>query len=96
MKRYPRRAFGEAKDSGVALVAAISVAIIGAAFSMIVVAQAVTITNDAARDRVRTVEIHAAEAALDSTLRTLETETPCTVNMNVGYGPDAVTVAVGI
>lgn len=86
-------------DSGVALVAAMGVAIIGAAFSMIVLTQAIQITNDAARDRVRTVEVHAAEAVLDSTLKAFETSTPCSEDVGVvtvGEGTQAVNVTVTI
>ncbi|MBN2177013.1 MAG: hypothetical protein JW722_05075 [Demequinaceae bacterium] len=95
MKQHLRR-ISAIGDSGSALVATMGVAIIGLAFSLIVVTQAISITNDAARDRVRTVEIHAAEAALDAAFRSVETETPCTTEATVGEGSYAVDVTVGI
>ena len=94
MKRIHR--IREAGDAGSALVAAIGVAVVGIALSTIVVSQAIVVMNDAARDRVRTVEIHAAEAALDATLKVLETETPCDGNMSVSEGVNAVDVAITI
>ena len=95
MRLYLRR-IEAAKDSGVALVAAIGVAVVGAALSVTVLAQAIQITNDSARDRIRTVEVHAAEAALDSALGLLETTTPCGTTETVGQGATAVDVTVSI
>ncbi len=93
MMRYIRRTRA-GSDAGSALVAAIGVAVVGIALSTVVVSQAIIVMNDAARDRVRTVEIHAAEAGLDSSLKLLEVETPCTGVMDVGEAPNAVSVAV--
>ncbi len=87
---------GASRDSGSALIAALGVAIVGMAFSVIVVMVAINVTNDAARDRVRTVEVHAAEAGLDSTFRVLEESTPCENTMPIGHGSDAVDVTVAI
>lgn len=84
---------GHLRDRGSALVAAMGVALIGAAFCTIVVAVAIGVTNDSARDRVRTIEVHAAESVLDSTLYALETSAPCTVaDTVIGSGTTAVTV----
>jgi hypothetical protein len=69
------------------------VALIGSAFCAIVVAVAIGVTNDSARDRVRTIEVHAAESVLDTTLYSLETSAPCTVaDTVVGSGTTAVNV----
>lgn len=95
MKPYLHR-MGTGSESGSALVATVGVAMVGIALSVIVVTQAISITNDAARDRVRTVEVHAAELALDVSLRTLETTTPCSTTMNVSEGTTEVDVTVGI
>ncbi len=78
-------------DSGSALVVAIAIAVIGIALSTIVVSQAIVVMQDASRDRLRTVEIHAAEAALDATLKSLESTTPCDGTMTVGDGVTGVT-----
>ncbi len=67
-----------ASDEGSALVAAVSVAIIGMMLTAVVVAQAVIVTNDAGRDRARTVQVHGAEGAVDHLYGVLETQTPCT------------------
>lgn len=64
-------------DRGSALVSAVAVAIIGMAISAIVVTQAVMVTNDSARDRVRTIEVHSAESGLDSVMSELATTSPC-------------------
>lgn len=81
------------RDRGSALVAAMGVALIGSAFCAIVVAVAIGVTNDSARDRVRTIEVHAAESVLDATLSALETTQPCTVADSViGSGTTAITV----
>lgn len=93
MMRCIRRARA-GSDEGSALVAAIGVAVVGIALSTLVVSQAIMVMNDAARDRVRTIEIHAAEAGLDSSLKFLEAETPCTGVMAVGESPNAVDVNV--
>lgn len=66
-----------AGDSGVALVAAIAVAIIGISITIVVIAQAVVATQDSARDRVRTIAVHSAESALDATMSDLAVGAPC-------------------
>jgi hypothetical protein len=85
------------RDKGSALVAAIGVAIIGLMLSLVVVSVSIVATRDAGRDRVRTVEIHAAESVLDTTVLSLETGAPCTVDpIVVGGGTTAVNVDVTI
>lgn len=89
-----------ADDSGSALVAAVAVAVIGIALTTLVVTQAIVVTNSTARDRTRTVEVHAAESALDATLSVLATSSPCPgpsfSPMTVGDGTDAANVSVAI
>ena len=84
-------------DSGSALVAAVAVGVIGMTFSIIVMAQAVAVTNDSQRDRVRTIAIHAAEAVLDDAILDLESTRTCTPQtVNLGTGATAVTVDLSI
>lgn len=89
-----------ADDSGSALVAAVAVAVIGIALTTLVVTQAIVVTNSTARDRTRTIEVHAAESALDATLSELATTSPCPgpsfSPMTVGTGTDAANVSVAI
>ena len=89
-----------ARDSGSALVAAMAVAIIGIALTTIVVTQVIIVTNDSARDRVRTAEVHSAEQGLDVTLQLLESTLPCDAPagspFEVGGGTTATNVAVSI
>lgn len=68
------------EDSGVALVAAMGVALIGMTVASLVIAQTIMASNDSGRDRLRTVEIHTAEAAIDATMARLETSAPCTID----------------
>src|SRR5450759_721006 len=65
-------------DAGSALVAAIAVAVIGMMLATIVVSQAILVNKDSGSDRVRMVEVHGAEGAVDAVYATLETSTPCT------------------
>lgn len=64
-------------DSGVALVAAIALALIGISVASLVVTQTIIVANDTGRDRTRTTEVHTAEAAIDATIAELETSSPC-------------------
>lgn len=64
-------------DAGSALVAAIAVAVIGMMLATIVVSQAILVSQDSGSDRVRMVEVHGAEGAVDAVYATLETSTPC-------------------
>ncbi len=64
-------------DSGVALVMAMGVALIGLMVASIVITQVIVAANDSGRDRLRTSEVHAAEAAIDATMAELETSSPC-------------------
>lgn len=64
-------------DEGSALVAAVGVAIIGIALCLVVVWQAVVVTQDAARDSVRTSQVHAAEAAVDAVIESFNVSNPC-------------------
>jgi hypothetical protein len=87
------------RDDGVALVAAISVAIIGVALTTLVVSQAIIVTNDASRDRVRTSEIHSAEGALDAALKEMETGLRCSPSFSpilVGEGTSQIEATVTI
>lgn len=87
-------------DDGVALVAAVAVAIIGVAITVIVLTQAIVVTNDTARDRIRTLEVHSAESALDTMMSELATTSPCPgpdwSPMTVGEGPTETLVEVTI
>ncbi len=85
-------------DAGSALVAAVGVAIIGLALCTIVVTQSIVVTQDAARDSVRTSEVHAAEAAVDTVIELLNVSNPCpSVTYNdVAQGTVAVDVVVNI
>lgn len=87
-------------DDGVALVAAVAVAIIGVMITVVVVSQAVTLTNDTQRDRVRTLEVHSAESALDTMMAELATTAPCPgpdwSPATVGEGTQATIVTVVI
>lgn len=65
------------RDHGSALVAAVAVAVIGMAISTIVVAQAISVSNNSARDRIRTLEVHSAESGLDRALTEFATGAPC-------------------
>jgi hypothetical protein len=64
-------------DEGSALVAAVGVAIIGIALCLVVVWQAVVVTQDAARDSVRTSQVHAAEAAVDAVIESFNVANQC-------------------
>lgn len=84
-------------DSGSALMMAIGVALLGVALATIVVAQAVTVSRDSGRDRIRTIEVHAAEAVLDATMLAMETGSPCSsTDQVIGSGATAVSIDVDI
>lgn len=84
-------------DSGVALVAAMGVALIGMLVASIVIAQTIVAASDSGRDRLRTTEIHSAEGAIDATMALLEIESPCTIDpRDVGAGAQATDVTVEI
>lgn len=87
-------------DSGVALVMAMGVALLGMIVAGVVVTMTITAANDSGRDRVRTAEIHSAEAAIDTTMAILQTITPCPSpafsGTTYGSGPEATTVEVTI
>jgi len=84
-------------DEGVALVAAMGVALIGILVASLVIAQTITASNDSGRDRLRTTEIHSAEAAIDATMARLETESPCTIDsLDFGNGTQATDVTIDI
>lgn len=68
---------GRGPDEGSALVAAVAVAIIVVALSTVVVTQAIVASQDAGRDRVRTLEVHGAEGMVDALYAELELNTPC-------------------
>lgn len=93
-----RSRFRRGDDNGVALIAAMAVAIMGIFMAVLLVTQAIMVTRDAHRDSVRTVEIHAAEAAIDSTLDILEHSSPCPgpTFATIGTGTQAVNVDVAI
>ncbi len=85
-------------DRGSALVAAVGVAMIGSALCLVVVAQAISVTRDAGRDAVRTSEVHAAEAVIDTVIERLNVTNPCpslTFN-DVAQGSVAVNVVATI
>jgi hypothetical protein len=87
-------------DSGVALVMAMGVALLGMMVAGVVVTMTIIAANDSGRDRVRTAEVHTAEAAIDTTMAILQTTTPCPgpafSGLTYGSGPEASTVAVTI
>ncbi len=87
-------------DSGVALVMAMGVALIGILVAGIVITMVIVASNDSGRDRVRTTEIHSAEAAVDTTMAILQTITPCPSpafsGTTYGSGVQATTVEVTI
>ena len=64
-------------DSGIALVSAMGVALIGITVASLVIIQTVVASSDSGRDRLRTSEVHSAEAAIDATMAELEVSTPC-------------------
>ena len=87
-------------DRGVALVMAMGVALIGISVAAIVVTQVIVASNDSGRDRVRTTEVHSAEAAVDATMAELETAAPCPgpsfSPLTYGSGSQATEVTVVI
>ncbi len=88
------RGFLRKKDDGVALVAAMGVALIGIMFSIVVVTVAIMVTRDSARDRVRTAEIHAAESQLDTSILALTTVPRArSPTRPIGQGNNAVSVS---
>ena len=88
MRRQPRG------DSGIALVMAMGIALIGISLAVVVAA------NDSGRDRVRTVEVHSAEAAIDATMAELQAGVPCPApsfdGLTYGSGVQSTTVNVTI
>ena len=87
-------------ESGVALVMAMGIALIGMAVATIVVSLVVTASNDSGRDRTRTSEIHSAEGAIDATMAELSYSSPCPTpsfgTLTVGQGAQQTTVDVTI
>jgi len=87
-------------DSGVALVMAMGVALLGIIVASVVVTMTITAANDSGRDRVRTTEVHSAEAAVDTTMAILQTTTPCPgpgfSGLTYGAGSNATTVVVEV
>ena len=87
-------------DSGVALVMAMGVALLGIIVASVVVTMTITAANDSGRDRVRTTEVHSAEAAVDTTMAILQTTTPCPgpgfSGLTYGSGSNATTVVVEV
>lgn len=94
------RFFPETDDAGVALVAAMGVALIGIAVAGIVISQTIMVANDSGRDRIRTIEVHSAEAAIDATMAELEVASPCDAPsfspMTYGEGTQQAQVTVEI
>ena len=85
------------EDRGVALVAAMGVALIGMMVASLVIAQTIIASNDSGRDRLRTAEIHTAEGAIDATMAQLETTSPCTISpRDIGGGAQETNVSVEI
>ena len=87
-------------DSGIALVIAMGVALIGITVASLVIMQTIVAANDSGRDRLRTTEVHSAEAAIDATMAELEVTTPCGAPsfspITYGAGPQETQVAVTI
>lgn len=84
-------------DRGVALVAAMGVALIGMMVATVVIAQTIMAANDSGRDRLRTTEVHSAEGVIDAVMNRLESESPCTVAPEVfGAGTQATSVSLEI
>lgn len=87
-------------DEGVALVAAMGVALVGIAVAAVVITQTIVAVNDSGRDRLRTTEVHAAEAAIDATMAELEYSAPCDapsfspITLNDGQQATDVTVSI--
>lgn len=98
MRRFIRTP--DTRDRGVALVAAVAVAIIGVAITVLVVTQVIVATNDSARDRIRTLEVHSAESGLDAMMSELATDAPCPgpswSPVTVGEGATATIVEVTV
>ena len=84
-------------DDGVAIVAAVGVAVVGVMLATLVVAQVIIVTQDTGRDRIRTTEIHSAEGVLDAAVydltRQLSCDWPDTV---VGSGVTATNVGTTV
>ncbi len=87
-------------QSGVALVMAMGIALIGMTVATIVVSLVITASNDSGRDRTRTTEIHSAEGAIDATMAELSSSSPCPAPsfspLPSGNGAQETTVAVTI
>ncbi len=87
-------------ESGVALVMAMGVALMGIMVAGVVVTMTIVAANDSGRDRVRTAEVHTAEGAVDTTMAILQTATPCPSpafsGTTYGSGTSATTVEVTI
>lgn len=97
LRRQARRTAG---DQGSTLVAAVAIAAICLALGSVVLAQAIVVSRDSGRDRVRTIEVHGAEGAVDTMYAALETSTPCTWPSSgytvVNTAADEVGVSVNI
>jgi len=74
---FAQRANAARDDSGIALVVAMGVALIGITVASVVIAQTIIAASDSGRDRLRTTEVHSAEAAIDATMAELEMSSPC-------------------
>ncbi|BDZ60959.1 hypothetical protein Lsed01_00274 [Demequina sediminis] len=83
-------------DEGVALVMAMGIALIAMVVAGVVVTATIVAVNDSGRDRVRTTEIHTAEGAVDATMVTLQSSTPCMSTTTDGTGAQATSTAVGV
>lgn len=85
------------RDDGVALITAMGIAIVGMMVLVVLVSMVVMAVNDSGRDRVRTIEVHAAEAALDSTMAALEAANICDYDPpNYGEGSQEAAVDITI
>src|SRR5690554_6791166 len=90
-----RKINGSHDDEGSALVAAIGVSIVGFMLSIVIIGVAIVSARDSGRDRVRTIEVHAAESVLDKAILALETSAPCSFSPEtVGGGATAIDVDV--
>ncbi|WP_084078240.1 hypothetical protein [Demequina sp. NBRC 110057] len=84
-------------DDGVALVAAMGVALVGIAVAAVVITQTIVAVNDSGRDRLRTAEVHAAEAAIDATMAQLEIASPCAIGpFTYGSGTQKANVEIDL
>jgi len=83
----------EGEEHGAALVAAIGVMIIALSLGALVISQAIISQRDSGRNRARTVEIHTAEAGVDSLYEQLQRGNfvcEWTTTSSDALGPDAI------